>query len=150
MNWKSILSTTLLAGTLDITAACTNAWLSSKTTPDVVLKYIASGVFGKPAFSGGYGMMAWGLFFHFIIAFACTACFFWAYPKWRFLQKSILLNAVLIGVAAWLVTTRAVIPLSQITPTPFNLSKAFVAVAILVVCIGLPVAAAAKRDFPRG
>lgn len=145
--WKSIVITTLIAGTLDITAACTNAYLSAKVSPDIILKYIASGAFGKNAFSGGMGMMTYGLLFHFIIAFACTFTFFLLYPKLSFLKQSILLDAFLIGIFAWFVTTIIIIPLSQIPPHPIKFSQSLVAISILIMCIGLPVAYSAKRYF---
>ena len=145
--WKSIFITTFIAGTLDITAACVDAYLSAKITPDIVLKYVASGFFGKSAFAGGLGMMMVGLLFHFIIAFACTIIYFWLYPKMSFLKQNIALSSVLIGITAWFVTTIIIIPMSQITPNPFNFYKALIAVIILVVCIGFPIAYFAKRFF---
>jgi uncharacterized membrane protein YagU involved in acid resistance len=145
--WKVILKTTLLAGTLDITAACTNAYFTAGTTPDAVLKYIASGALGKSATSGGVEIMALGLLFHFMIALACTVCFFWLYPKWNFLKKSVWLNSLLIGLIAWIITTQMIIPLSQIHPPPFNSLKAIRAILILVICIGLPIANNAKLFF---
>ena len=145
--WKSIFITTFIAGTLDITAACVDAYLSTKITPDIVLRYVASGFFGKSAFAGGLGMMMVGLLFHFIIAFACTIIYFWLYPKMSFLKQNIALSSVLIGITAWFVTTIIIIPMSQITPNPFNFYKALIAVIILVVCIGFPIAYFAKRFF---
>jgi uncharacterized membrane protein YagU involved in acid resistance len=146
--WKSIAIATLLAGTLDITAACLNAYLSANVMPERVLKYVASGVFGKDAYSGGFDMMAWGLFFHFIIAFACTFCYFLVYPKWNFLQKNnILVNSLLIGIVAWVVTTRLIVPISHVNAAPFNLGKAIIAALILVGCIGLPIAYKAQQFF---
>ncbi|NJN34942.1 MAG: hypothetical protein HC817_12500 [Saprospiraceae bacterium] len=73
---KIILKTALIAGSLDITAACLQAYLKTGATPDRILAYIASGVFGKKAFSGGFPMQIAGLLFHFIIALACAACYF--------------------------------------------------------------------------
>jgi hypothetical protein len=145
--WKSIALTTLIAGSMDITAACTQAYLSANVMPERLLKYVASGVFGKAAFSGGFDMMVWGLFFHFIIAFACVVCFFWAYPKLPFLEKSVLLNSFLIGVVAWTVTTRLIVPMSQVPQSPFQLSKAIIAASILVVCIGFPIAYNVRKFF---
>ena len=147
--WKSIFTTTLIAGALDITAACTQAYLSNKVTPDRILKYIASGVWGNTAHSGGSGMMALGLLFHFMIAFACTVCFYFSYQKIGFLSKNVLLNAVLIGIVAWVVTTQIIVPMSQITPRPFNLTNALIAVSILIGCIGLPIALRAKDFFAK-
>lgn len=146
---KSILITALIAGTCDIIAACTNAYLSAKVMPAYVLRFVASGAFGKAAFTGGSEMPLMGLLFHFIIALACTATFYWAYPKLAFLKHNVFLNAILIGVVAWIVTTQIIIRMSQITPAPFNFSKALVAMAILVVCIGLPIAFRAKADVNR-
>ena len=92
------------------------AYATNGTTPAIILKYIASGVIGKIAFAGGYGIMAMGLLFHFIIAFACTVVSFMLYPKLKFLHQSILLNSLFIALAAWAVTTQIIIPLSEIKP----------------------------------
>jgi hypothetical protein len=148
--WKSIAKTTLIAGMMDITAACTNAYLYAKVMPDRLLKYVASGVFGKEAFAGGLYMMAWGLLFHFIIAFACTACYFWIYPKWQWLHNNhIGVNSLLIGIVAWVVTNLGIVPLSHVNPAPFQWDRALLAAAILVVCIGLPIAYHARQFFQK-
>ncbi|MEK7253184.1 MAG: hypothetical protein AAB316_00435 [Bacteroidota bacterium] len=144
---KSILKTTLVAGVLDISAAFVQAWFMSGVTPGQVLRYIASGAFGKAAHAGGLGMAAWGLFFHFLIAFVITACFFWIYPKWRLLGRHLWLDSLLIGLAAWVVTTRVVVPLSQIGASSLHVRKALLAIGILVCCVGLPVALGAKRFY---
>ncbi|MEO5947718.1 MAG: hypothetical protein ABIP79_12950 [Chitinophagaceae bacterium] len=145
--WRAILKTTLIAGTLDIIAACLQAYLVKETMPAVVLKFIASGVYGKTAFEGGYEMMAIGLFFHFVIAFACTVIFFFLYPKLNFLKHSILLNSLLIALSAWTVTTQIIIPASKIQPGVFNLGKALIAAGILFLCIGLPVSWFTKKYY---
>jgi hypothetical protein len=144
---KSILATTLFAGILDIIAACLHAYLSKGISPDRVLAYIASGVFGKAAYSGGFGMMAWGLFFHFTIVLFCAAIYFLLYPRLSMLPPNIALRAVLIAVVAWLVTTQVVIRLSRIPPPPFHWANALIAIGILVLCIGLPIAYSAKRFY---
>ena len=146
---RPILYTTLIAGTMDITAACLQAYFKSGVTPDRILTYIASGVFGKSAATGGLAIQILGLLFHFIIAFACVACYFWIYPKWSFLHKNIWLNSALIAVTAWFVTTQIILPLSQIPPHPFNLVNVLQAIAILYVCIGLPIAYFARQYFTK-
>jgi hypothetical protein len=145
--WKQILKTGLLAGTLDIIAACTQAYVMRGTTPDTVLKFIASGVLGSTAMKGGAEVALLGLLFHFVIAFSCTIIFFLVYPKLQVLHKSIALNSLLIAVVAWAVTTLIIIPLSKIHPAPLQLQRAVIAISILYVCIGLPVAAAAKKLY---
>lgn len=146
---NQLLITTLIAGTLDIIAACISNYLVSGTTPDRILKFIASGVFGKDALNGGFGMMATGLLFHFIISFTCTLAFFLLYPKLSFLKKSILLNAVLIGITAWFVTTQIIIPLSNIKTAPLTFISAFRAIIILILCIGFPISYGAKKYFTK-
>jgi hypothetical protein len=147
--WKQIFKTTLIAGFLDITAACTQAWLVKGTTPDIILKYIASGIFGKAAFDGGAGFIVFGLLVHFFIAFCCTLVYFLVYPKLKLLQKSICLSAAFVAVIAWAVTSRVIVPLSKIQLPPFNLTKAFIAVGILYCCIGLPICYLAKRYYSK-
>lgn len=145
--WKYILRSTLIAGILDITAACIQAYLVRGTTPDVVCKFIASGLFGKQAFSGGTEYVLIGLIVHFFIVFACAAVYFILYPRLGFLKKSILLNALLIAIIAWVVTTQIIIPLSKIPPAPFDLKNVLVAIAILYCCIGLPITYFADRFY---
>ena len=57
---KNILFSGLIAGTLDISAAI--LFLANGNAAGV-LKYIASGAFGKDAFTGGDEMLAWGVLF---------------------------------------------------------------------------------------
>ena len=145
---KQIIKAGFLAGILDITAACINAYATRKIMPGYVLKYVASGVFGDAAFKGGYGMMLIGLLFHFIIAFSCTAVFFMLYPKIKFLRYSVILNSLLIALIAWTITTQLIIPISNVPKGgSFDLARAAIAAGILFVCIGLPVSILAKRYF---
>ncbi|HEY2727215.1 MAG TPA: hypothetical protein VGI61_08585, partial [Parafilimonas sp.] len=65
----------LLAGTLDILAAFADYYIATRRGPEGVLRFIASGVFGKDAFTGASLMIWLGLFFHFVIAFALTIFF---------------------------------------------------------------------------
>ena len=67
---KVIIIAGIIAGTLDIIAACVHYYIvSDGKNPDVVLKFIASGVFGpRQAFSGGFIMSVLGLVLHYAIA----------------------------------------------------------------------------------
>lgn len=140
---------TLIAGVLDICAACIQAYISAGLMPSFVLKYIASGAFGKSAFDGGVGMMMVGLLFHFIIVFACTTIFFLLYPKMEWLHVSITLNSVLIALVAWGVTNLLILKMSQIPNRPIHLVPSFIAIGILVITIGLPLNVFAKKYYGR-
>jgi len=144
----SALTAGLVAGTLDITAACIQVYLKNGTTPAKVLRYVASGVFGKEATSGGTTMALWGLLFHFIIAISFTFFFFFLAKQIPSLVKYPIPIAIVYGVFVWAFMRYITIPyLSQIPSRPFVLKDQAIAATILVVCIGLPDALLAKRYF---
>ncbi len=135
------------AGLLDISAACLQYYFKTGKGPGNVLRYIASGVFGKKAFAGGTTMAAWGLLFHFMIAYGLTLFFFWLYPRISWLGKNKILAGLLYGIFAWVVTVFVIVPLSEVQQGPFVLSKAVVAVLILMACIGLPISLMANKHY---
>jgi uncharacterized membrane protein YagU involved in acid resistance len=147
---KVILIAGLLAGTLDIIAACVNAYINNpRSTPDKVLQFIASAVFGKKAFAGGNTMAAWGLLFHYIIATGWAVIFIIAYQKMKFLSRNIVLSGLGYGVIVWVLMTRVIVPLTMIKQPPFTWDKAIVAMLILMFFIGLPIALVTKKYYPK-
>jgi len=138
MNSKLIIKAGLVAGTLDIIAAFLNFYYKTGKNPTIVLKYIASAIFGKEAMTGGIEMILTGLLLHFIIAFIFTIFFSLIYKKlWSWLQNTVLI-AVLYGVFVWLVMNFAVVPFSRASQIPFSWSGVITNIIILIVCIGLP------------
>lgn len=135
---KTIAWVGLLAGTLDILSACLQAYIARGITPETVLRFIASGAFGKPAFTGGWEMPLTGLLFHYIIAYSFTILFFLLYPSIKLMRKSIVLTAVVYGIFIFVVMNLLVLPLTKITRAPIQLGKAAIATCILIVAIGLP------------
>jgi uncharacterized membrane protein YagU involved in acid resistance len=146
MKFSKIFAAGFIAGTLDISAACIQYYIKTGKGPENVLKFVASGVFGKDAFAGGHLMSLCGLLFHFLIAFAFTTFFFFIYPRLKFLSFNIFLTAVLYGVFVWTVMNRIVLPLSNTPALPFNWAGAATAAGILTICIGLPLAIILKKD----
>jgi len=144
---KTILVTGLLAGTLDILAACANAYIRSGTSPIRVLQFVASGLFGTDAFSGGLKMAFWGLLMHFLIALTWTLVFFLAYPKISFLSKHKMFSGILYGIFVWLAMNFVVLPLTAVPKFPFNISQAIVGAVILILMIGLPISFFANRYY---
>ena len=143
---KTILISGLIAGTMDILSAI---FLLAKGQAGVILKYVASGAFGKAALAGGNDMVAWGLLFHYSIAMSFTAAYFLLYPKLPILKHNVWINAVFYGIFAWSVMNLVVVPLSQIPPRPFNWESALKNAAILVVCIGFPIAWFADKFYAK-
>ncbi|TCC94481.1 hypothetical protein EZ428_06845 [Pedobacter frigiditerrae] len=138
MNSKLIVKAGLIAGALDIIAAFLNFYFKTGKNPTIVLKYIASAIFGKEAMTGGIEMIFTGLLLHFIIAFIFTLFFSLIYKKlWSWFQNTTLI-AVLYGFFVWLVMNLAIVPLSRALEIPFSWSGAITNCIILITCIGLP------------
>ncbi len=81
-----------------------------------------------------------GLGFHYIIAFCFTTAYVSLYPYLSFLKKYRLASGLLYGLFVWLVMNRIVLPRTKLLIPPFQWSSAFIAMALLMLCIGLPVA----------
>jgi hypothetical protein len=145
---STALVTGIVAGALDLTAAV----VVYNSTYEGVLRFIARGFFTKAeAAKADQAMIWWGLLFHFFIAVVFAFFYFTLYPKLRFLRRHLLLSAVLLGLFVWIVMNMIVLPLSQFnTPViPPDKSEALKSAAILVVCIGLPIAFGAWLYYKR-
>jgi len=148
--FSSALTTGLIAGALDITAACIHAYLRNGTTPDKILRGIAGGAFGKEAAANGNMMIVWGLLFHFIIAISFTFLFFFLARQIPSLVKYPILTAVLYGIFVWAFMRYVVLNyISTINIKPIvgqdAIINAIIGVVILMICIGLPNAIRARK-----
>ena len=144
-----ILIAGLVAGTIDISIALIQFYIKTGKDPAIVLKYIASAVFGKNAFAGGTAMAIYGLAFHYMIAFGWTILFFFLYPKISLLSINNILTAVLYGIFIWAMMERVIVPLTKASQQPFDISKAISSILILSVAIGFPLSIFAKRYYAR-
>ena len=147
--WKTVLLSWLLVGSLDILAAFANYYIKTGKDPIVVLKYIASAVFGPSAYSDGAYMSVYGLLFHFVVAFIWTLLFFLIYPKLKLFSINRVLVAMLYGIVIWLVMNFAVVPLTKAGTGTFVLKDAIISALILVFAIGLPLSFIAHWFYSR-
>ncbi len=140
---RPVLLAGLTAGVLDLAAATLNAGVS----PARVMRYIASGVLGRAAFSGGVGTAVLGGAFHFLIALVAAAVYWAASRKLRFLVERAVPWGLLYGVGVYLFMNFLVVPLSAVPPRP---SPTVMGVARMVVihmlCVGLPISLILRRD----
>jgi uncharacterized membrane protein YagU involved in acid resistance len=143
----SIIKAGLLAGFLDIIAACTLFSIRSGNDPMIVLRFIASGALGPDAMNGGWESNLLGLLFHFIIAFGWTILFFLLYPKLSGINWITL--GLLYGVVVWLLMNLLILPMTKIAQRPFDLSQAIIGTLILMIAIGLPISYVCSRHFSR-
>lgn len=135
-----VLLTGLFVGTLDIGAALLQFFLKTGKDPMIVMKFIASGLFGKEAMKGGDEMIVWGFLFHYLLAIGYTIFFFWICSQIPSLLQHRLLTGIGYGIFVWAVMRFAILPLSLTTKQPSTLSSTLIAILILVVCMGIPLA----------
>ncbi|CAN5486850.1 hypothetical protein BH10BAC2_BH10BAC2_11660 [soil metagenome] len=144
---NAVILTGLTAGTLDIIGAIINFMANGGKDPLVIFKYIGSAVFGKTAFDGSASMIIAGLGFHYLIAFVFTMFFFLIYPKVKLLSANSFIVAIFYGIFVWAAMNLIVLPLTKLSPIPFDMSKAGIAAVILIICIGWPVVTGAKKYY---
>lgn len=143
----TIFKAGLLAGTLDILCALAQFSIRTGKNPVAVLKFIASGVFGKAALAGGTEMALLGLLFHFIIAFTWTVIFFKLYPQITRVAKNKFAAGLLYGLFIYAIMTRVVLPLSNTPKIPFNAVQAAIGIVILMFAVGLPISFMVSRFY---
>ncbi|MGC4021091.1 MAG: DUF1440 domain-containing protein [Cyclobacteriaceae bacterium] len=143
---KSILITGFIAGTLDILAAILIfSILLNKVKAIILLQGIASGVFGKSAFEGGMMMAILGLIFHYFIATSFSVIYFLVYPKLKITHVHPIILGTIYGILIWCVMNLLVLPLSNVTPSSIKLIPAIRGIAILILCVGVPISTMAHR-----
>jgi len=147
LNLAPIIWLGFLTGTLDALAAIL---FSSGIAPVIIFKYIASGAFGKAAFAGGTGMILWGIFFHYLIAYSFTAMFYLTYPAFISALRNKYATAVVFAAITWIITNLIVVPVSQIGWHSQHLSSVLTGFAILIFTIGLPIALVSDRLYRKG
>jgi len=147
--FRQIIITGLMAGTLDILAACTQFYLKTGNSPVRVLEYVASGALGPDAFTGGAVMAIAGLLFHYIIAMGWTILLFMVYPIFALLRKNKYATGIGYGIFVWTMMNLVVVPLSRIPARPISLVPALQAATILIFCIGIPISLMANRFFSK-
>jgi hypothetical protein len=129
----------LTVGLLDGAAAVINSFARSGVTPDRVFKYISSALLGKDAFSGGAGIVALGVFLHFVVAYIWGVIFFTAWPRVRLLQQHKWLVGCSYGLFVWLMMNLVVLRFTLAPPLKFSWEGAVVGWGIHMCCVGLPI-----------
>lgn len=146
--FNSILTAGLIVGTLDAIAASVHSYGFAGVTPDKVFRYVASGVFGKDAFTGDSSVALWGLLFHFIVATGWTTLFYLLYPKVNFFSSAKFVAGISYGIFIWLMMNKVVVPLSNVPPVPFHFTiRTVVMILIHMFIIGIPISYLANRYY---
>jgi hypothetical protein len=141
---KAILAGGLIAGTMDITAACVSGWLRGGRSPIWIFQSVAGGLYGAETFNGGYQTAAIGLALHFFIATTAAAVYYLASRKLKFMVSQAILSGVLYGVAVWLFMNFVVLPLASLKIT-HSVTSVVTGTLIHIFCVGLPIALLVRR-----
>ncbi len=148
--FASALTAGLIAGTLDITAACIQAYIKTGTTPLQVLRYVASGAVDPKTFSNDTMLDVVGLIVHFIIAISFTFFFFFLAKQVPSLVKYPIPVGIFYGIFVWSTMRFIILPyLSRLNLKPIAgkeaITNACIAAGIIVVCVGIPVVLLARN-----
>ncbi len=137
----------LIAGAMDITAACISGGLRTGASPVRVFQSVARGLIGADSFTGGFKTAALGLALHFLIATIWTAVFYLASRRLEFLVRQAVIWGALYGVVVYFFMYFVVLPLSAIhaKPSSYPFSSIIIGLAIHIFCVGLPIALVVRR-----
>lgn len=133
MVWATIIS-----GVLDAIAAIIVYKLFYNYSPLQIYQFVASGMLGPDAYTGGLPVALLGLAFHFFIAFGASYAFYLLYPRIPALAKHKIIAGLLYGFAIWAVMNLVVIPMSKIPPASFD-TVAVLAIVWHMIVVGLPI-----------
>lgn len=138
-----------MAGTLDGLAAALAYYVQTGRDPLNVYRFVASGAFGADAFRGGVPMALSGIVFHYAIAIGWTILFFILALRLSILLKNRMISGVAYGIFVWVIMNLVVMPLSLVSvkPGPPDWISIIKGAAILVLCIGLPIAFSASKHL---
>lgn len=150
---RALLWGGLGVGIFDGAAACIQVWLGNGTPPERLFQGVASALLGRAALEGGIATAALGVLMHFTVAFTATALACLVYRRTPALhQTPVILLGALFGAAAFCAMNFAVLPLLSVvrgiylhTPPRWPGSMGWAQFAIHLVCVGQPIAAAARR-----
>jgi len=135
-NPAAILYGGFIAGTLDVGAAA----LINMLSPVVILKAIASGVLGRPAFTGGASAAVLGLLLQWAMSLLIAAIFVFAARRLTRLALHWAAWGVAYGVVIFFVMNYVVRPLSAAWPKTSFTPVQFIENMLAMLLFGLIVA----------
>jgi len=135
----------LVAGTFDITYACTFWYLKRGVLPTRILQSVASGLLGDASFTGGWGTALLGLALHYFIATSMAVTYYLFARRWSELWQKPWVFGPLYGVLLYGIMNYIVVPLSAANPGSRNLVWVLLSIAVHAFLIGTSCALFARR-----
>jgi len=140
--YRRMLLAGLVAGTLDIGAAC----LINHVGPVIICRAIARGILGKPSFNEGLASAAFGLVLQWLMSILIAACCFFAARRLpRPLKGRWIGTGLLFGVVIFLVMNYLIVPLSAVGHRPHFDAPSLIENLIAMLVFGLIVSVFARE-----
>lgn len=138
---SAILAGTLVAGTLDLSAACFSTWVSRGRAPGDLLRSVAAGPFGDTMRDGAMGAALAGVTVHYGIMAVIAAIFVLAARRMAWLREQPVRWGLLYGIGVYVVMELIVLPMRWPATFPILESDHVVrALAFMMLLVGLPIA----------
>ena len=135
---KTAIIAGLLAGTIDIGAACA----INAAAPDRVLRAVASGLLGRDAVHGGSWVVGLGMILQWLMSILIAAVFLAGAARLPILRRRWILAGLAYGVVVFFVMNYVVVPLSaaffkvHFSPVSFAENMAAMLVfGLIVACV---------------
>jgi hypothetical protein len=102
---------------------------------------------GERSFHGGLVTWIFGVFLHFLIAFAAAAIYCWSCRKLDFLRDHFVVCGLFYGIAVFLVMNLIVLPLSALPhqTNTFTIAGLIQGLLVHMLIIGLPISFSAWK-----
>ena len=146
---RMLAVTACIVAVADGLAAVLITFLQYDRPPVFVFQYIATGLLGPSAFSGGVLAGSLGLLFHFLIATAWTTLLFFAHRSLTQRLPNVFLKAVTYGLIIWFVMNLFVLPLSRVPGGLPGIRQVIIGIAALILAAGWPMAHRFDRYYLR-
>ena len=134
----------LFAGAFDLTQAFIGFGFLG-ATPYRILQHIAGGIFGTRSYQMGSMSAAIGFLLHFTIAFTAATIYYLSSRKIGVLVEQSIICGLLYGEAVFLFMYFAVLPLSALGPSQFNITTYITGPIGHPLLVGLPIALSVRR-----
>jgi uncharacterized membrane protein YhdT len=138
---RAILTAGLIAGTIDIGAAC----VINSVGPVVILKAIAGGILGPASYRGGAAVAALGLALQWLMSWIIAAIYIVAASNGVIVRRRWILSGLAYGAIVFAVMNFVVMPLSAIGRSPSFTAATLAGNLLAMFLFGLIVAFVASR-----
>jgi uncharacterized membrane protein YagU involved in acid resistance len=113
--------------------------------PILIPQFIASGILGLTAFSGGLESAMLGIVIHFAIALGAASIYYLASRKFTILVRHAFLCGLIFGALVYLFMHIVVVPLSATPKGPTHFVYQAFEFIEHCFCVGLPIALSVRR-----